>query len=93
MKRVKIGVVGCGAIAKVHHMPNLLELQDEFEFTAVCDISPGAAAYVANRFRVPHHFADYRDMLGEGIDAVLLCHSDPKTEITFASLSAGKHTL
>ena len=27
MKRVKIGVVGCGAIAQVHHLPNLVDCQ------------------------------------------------------------------
>ena len=93
MKRVKIGVVGCGAIAQVHHMPNLLELQDEFEVTAVCDISAGAAAYVANRFHVPHHHTDYRDLLAADLEAVLLCHGDPKTEIALASFAAGKHAL
>ena len=63
MKRVKIGVVGCGAIAQVHHLPNLTELQEEFEVTAVCDISAGAAEYAASRFHVPHYCTDYRDLL------------------------------
>ena len=93
MKRVRIGVIGCGAIAQVHHMPNLAELQDEFEVTAVCDVSAGAAAYVANRFHVGQHFTDYRDLLKTDVEAVLLCHSDPKTEIAVASFDAGKHVL
>jgi predicted dehydrogenase len=91
MQRVKIGVIGCGAIAQVHHMPNLAALQDEFEVTAVCDISAGAARYLANRFHVPHHFTDYRDLLASDVEAVLLCQSDPKTAVAVDAFDAGKH--
>jgi predicted dehydrogenase len=91
MQQVKIGVVGCGAIAQVHHMPNLTALQNEYDVTVVCDVSPGAAAYVANRFHVPKYVTDYRNLLASDIDAVLLCQSDPKTEVAVAALEAGKH--
>ncbi|MFN8490159.1 MAG: Gfo/Idh/MocA family oxidoreductase [Caldilineaceae bacterium] len=91
MNPVRIGVVGCGAIAQVHHMPNLHALQDLFEVTAVCDVSAGAAAYVAKRFAVPQHFTDYRDLLATDVEAVLLCQSDPKTEVAIATLAADKH--
>lgn len=93
MTRIRMGVVGCGAIAQVHHMPNLLELQDEFEVTAVCDVSAGAAAYVAQRFHVPQHFTDYRELLATDVDAVLLCQSDPKTDVAVAAFDAGKHVF
>ena len=93
MRRVKIGVIGCGAIAQVHHMPNLKELQDEFEVTAVCDVSAGAAQYVANRFHVPRHFTDYRDLLASDVEAVLLCQTDPKKGVAVAAFDAGKHVF
>ena len=93
MQRVKIGVVGCGAIAQVHHMPNLTDLQDEYEVTAVCDISRGAAEYVARRFHVPQAVTDYRDLLAADVDAVLLCQSDPKTEVAVAAFDAGRHVF
>ena len=32
-------------------------------------------------------------MLASDIDAVLLCHSDPKTEAVIASVDAGKHAF
>ncbi|MBM3190140.1 MAG: Gfo/Idh/MocA family oxidoreductase [Chloroflexi bacterium] len=91
MTPVKIGVVGCGAIAQVHHLPNLTDLQDLFEVTCVCDISVGAAQYVAKRFHVPKAVTDYRDLLSADVEAVLLCQSDPKTEVAVAVLEAGKH--
>ncbi len=93
MRRVKIGVIGCGAIAQVHHMPNLKELQDEFEVTAVCDVSVGAAQYVANRFHVPRHFTDYRELLASDVEAVLLCQTDPKKGVAVAAFEAGKHAF
>ena len=93
MSRVRIGVVGCGAIAQVQHLPFLTELSEEFEVAAVCDASPSQAAYAARQFRVERQFTDYREMLASDIDAVLLCHSDPKTEAVIASVDAGKHAF
>jgi predicted dehydrogenase len=86
-----MGVVGCGAIAQVHHMPNLVDIPDLFEVTAVCDVSRGAADYVAQKFHVPHAFTDYRDLLAADVDAVLLCQSDPKTQVAVDAFDAGKH--
>lgn len=91
MSRIKIGIVGCGAIAQVQHMPNLHDLQDRFEVTWACDVSKGAAEYVAGKFNVPNSTTNYRQLLDGDVDAVLLCHRDPKTEIALASLEAGKH--
>ena len=91
MARIKIGVVGCGAIAQVHHLPNLAMLQDIFEVPVVCDASPALAAAVATDFHVPDHVTDYRELLAADVDAVLLCHGDPKTEAALAVLEAGKH--
>ena len=94
MDKVKIGIIGCGAIAQVQHMPNFHELQHLFEVTWTCDVSAGLAEYVADRYHVGNHTTDYREVIGSSdVDAVLLCHRDPKTEIATASLGAGKHTF
>ena len=53
MSKVKIGVVGCGAIAQVHHIPWLTELSEEYEITGVCDVSKEAVNYVSNWWKVP----------------------------------------
>lgn len=93
MGPIRMGVVGCGAIAQVHHLPNLTDLPDLFTVTAVCDVSRGAAEYVANKFHVPRAFTDVRDLLAADVDAVLLCQSDPKTQVAVEAFDAGKHVL
>jgi predicted dehydrogenase len=90
---VRIGVVGCGAIAQIQHLPNLKALRDCFEVTAVCDVSPALARHVAHRFDVPRAMTDLGALLDAGVDAVLLCHTDPKTEAAVAAFEAGKHVL
>ena len=93
MARVKIGIVGCGAVAQVQHLPNLAELRDEFEIAAVCDVSASLVRTIAEEFGVPQHFTDYRDLLAADLDAVLLCQSDPKTAVAVAAFEAGKHVF
>ena len=91
MERVKIGIIGCGAIAQVHHMPSLTDLYDLFDVKVVCDISPKTAEYVANRWHVPQYVTDYRELLDADIDAVLHCAGGVKLTPAVAAFEAGKH--
>ena len=93
MAPVRIGVIGCGAVAQVQHLPNLTALKDLFSVEMVCDLSPSLARTVAEEFHVPHHTNDWRTLLAADLDAVLLCHTDPKTEIAVAAFEAGKHVF
>ena len=93
MSRVRIGIIGCGAIAQVQHLPNLAELHREFEVPIVCDLSPSAAKAVAQRFHIPDYVTDYAELLQTDVDAVLLCHGDPKTDVALTAFEAGKHVF
>ena len=93
MQNVRLGVVGCGAVAQVQHLPNLALLRDEFSVEIACDLSPSLAANVAAEFHIPRHTSDLGELLSSDIDAVLLCHTDPKTEAAIAAFNAGKHVL
>ena len=93
MERIRIGVIGCGAIAQVQHMQNLLDLPDLFEVKVVCDISAKTAEYVATKFGVPKVVTDYRELLASDVDAVLHCAGGYKPEPAVATFEAGKHLL
>jgi predicted dehydrogenase len=70
---LRLGIVGTGAIALRGLLPHLTQadVQDRVVVHAVCDPVPGRAAAVAERFAVPHAFADLETMLAEGgVDAV-----------------------
>ena len=90
---IRIGVIGCGAVAQVQHLPNLTALKDLFSVEMVCDLSPSLAQTVAQEFHVPRHTNDWRALLAADLDAALLCHTDPKTEIAVAAFEAGKHVF
>ena len=93
MKRVKIGVIGCGAIAQVQHMPNLVNLPDLFEVTMVCDLSLKTAEYVASKFKIPKVTTNYFELLDSDIDAVLHCAGGYKPTAIVAAFEAGKHVF
>ncbi|MAG35051.1 MAG: hypothetical protein CL878_02200 [Dehalococcoidia bacterium] len=94
--RIRVGVIGCGSIAQIMHLPYLRELDDRFEVSALCDVSPGALAAVAARYGIPsgHCFADYRELCSSSaVDAVLICPNGSHVPPALAALAAGKHTM
>ena len=70
MKNVRLGVVGCGAVAQVQHLPNLALLRDEFSVDIVSDLSPSLAANVAAEFHIPRHTNDLEELLSSDVDAL-----------------------
>jgi len=90
MRKLKVGVVGCGQIAQIMHLPYLAELP-QFEIAAVCDISPKVVNAVGEQYRVQHRYTDYRDMIAKDeIDAIAVLTVE-HTEIAEAAAYAGKH--
>ena len=58
--RVRVGVIGCGLIAQVMHLPHLRELSEEFEIAALCDLSRGTLDQVADAYGVRRRPRDGR---------------------------------
>jgi predicted dehydrogenase len=92
-QRLRVGVVGCGVIAQVMHLPHLLELDDLYELRAVCDISEPTAAACARRFGAPAVFTDWELMLREQLDAVLVLTSGSHAPMAVAAAGRGMHAL
>ncbi len=92
-KRLRVGVVGTGVIAQVMHLHYLGELADSYEVAAVCDIVPASARACAERYRVPAVFTDWRDLLRQPLDAVLVLTSGSHAPVAVAAAQAGMHVL
>lgn len=93
VERLKVGVVGAGIIAQVMHLNYLRELPDLFEIAALCDIAPENAQTNAASYGIPKVFTDWREMLREPIDVVLVLTSGSHAPIAIEAAKAGKHVL
>jgi predicted dehydrogenase len=88
-----VGVVGAGLIAQVMHLHYLRELSDRFEISVLCDIAPENAAASAARYGVPKVCTDWRELLREPIDAVLVLTAGSHAPMAIEAANAGLHVL
>lgn len=95
MPRLKIGIIGCGAIAQIQHLPHLQLRDDLFEIHALCDLSAGLLDALGAVHRVPpeRRFLDYRDLVQSDIDAVIVCPAGSHAPASIAAAQAGKHVF
>lgn len=95
MARLKVGVIGCGAIAQIQHLPHLRELDDQFLIGGVADLSRRLLDVVGEEYSVPpeRRFVDYHDLLDTDVDAVIVCPSGSHAAPSIAAAQAGKHVL
>src|SRR3954451_16776441 len=90
--RVRVGIVGCGEVTQIMHLPTLAQLADLFEVTALCDVSPRVLDGVGAAWSVGRRFADVAALVAcEDVDAVLVANPDGfHAEVTLAAIAAGK---
>ncbi len=90
---IRVGVIGCGAIAQEHF--HALATVPQIRLVGVCDLSPASARYAAERFGSDKHFADHRQMLDESrCDVVhVLTHPNSHASIVADVLSSGAHVV
>ena len=93
--RLKIGIVGCGAIVQIQYLPLLREMADEFEIAGLSDLSPGLLDALGERYGVPSErcFTDNRDLMHSDVEAVIVCPTGSHAPASIAAAEAGKHVL
>jgi predicted dehydrogenase len=93
-ERVRVGVIGAGAIAQLAHLPVLAKMRGA-ELIAVCDNDRPKARALADRFGVPDTFTDIEDLLElDNLDAVVVATPNHLHEPHVLSALAGKvHVL
>lgn len=92
MKKVRIGVIGCGGMARGHMRQ--IENINTLKLTAVCDNFPDAAREVGENYGVPY-FTDHEKLIASGhCEAVLIAtphYFHPV--IGICAFEAGLHVL
>jgi predicted dehydrogenase len=91
--RTRIGIVGCGLIAQVMHLPYLTELGDRYEIAAVCDLSEPVARSCAERYGVARVHTRWQDLLTGDLDAVMILTSGDHAPIAVEAAKAGLHVF
>ena len=72
----KIGVLGCGMIAELGHMPALKHVAG-ISLHAVYDVSWNRALALQTKFQIPHAFPTEQAFWESDIDAVVICTPAP----------------
>ncbi|MFP5284430.1 MAG: Gfo/Idh/MocA family protein, partial [Thermoanaerobaculia bacterium] len=70
MQKVRLAVLGCGAVAQIHHLP-AISASGQAEAAVVVDADAARARSVAERFGVPDSATDWREAL-DRIDAAVI---------------------
>lgn len=74
-KTVRVGFIGCGAIATRKHMPALAKIEG-VEIAAFCDVVLERAEAAAKQFGTPDAkvYANYKELLkDESIEVIHVC--------------------
>lgn len=94
---VKVGIIGCGLVSQVVHIPTLGFLSDYFEITFLCDVSSAALAHSAQKVinHVPETSQNASELCASpNVDLVLLANSDEYHAVhAIEALKHDKHVL
>lgn len=77
--RVRVGIIGCGEVAQVVHIPTLGFFREQFEITYLCDASREAIEYCLGRVfgSTPTLTTDPKDVCAsETVDLVMIMTAD-----------------
>ncbi len=90
---MRIGLVGCGEIARVH-VPFILQ-DKKHSIVGVCDEEQAKAETLARRFRIEKTYANFAQLLDEQRPDVVHILTPPQTHAALAlqAMEAGCHVL
>ncbi len=92
-QKVKIGIIGCGAIGSTH--ADAYKTVENAEVVALCDILPDRLKEKSERHGIEKTYVDYHELLADPeIEAVSICvPNDMHAPIAIDAFKAGKHVL
>ncbi|WP_199614516.1 Gfo/Idh/MocA family protein [Paenibacillus alkalitolerans] len=94
-KKLRIGIIGGGGIARGAHIANYFKYPDKAEVVAVADVNEDVLQLNRQEFGIEHTFTHYRDMLAKmELDAVSVCTPNKfHAGAAIAALEAGCNVL
>ena len=66
---------------------------NSFELKAICDVSPGLIESLGSYYNVSRCFLDYRDLIEEDLDVVIVLTPGSHAAAAIAAMEAGKHVI
>ncbi len=82
--KLRLGIVGSGAIAGLRHIPAFMKLKDKVTIQALCDKNGSLARDVANKYHIPEAYSELSEMLErESLDIIDIC-TPPQTHAPLA---------
>lgn len=91
---IKVGIVGAGNNTRVRHIPGL-QATAGVEIVSVCNRSWESSQRVAEAFRIPKVYDDWRELVAAKDTNAIVIGTWPymHCEVTCAALEAGKHVM
>jgi predicted dehydrogenase len=90
--RVRLGIVGLGAVAQAVHLPLIERLRAAFSIAAIADLSPSLTTAMGDRYQVPdeRRFGTLDSLLSApDLDALVILTSGSHAPSVLAGLDAG----
>lgn len=92
--RLRVGLVGAGLVGQAAHVHYLWDEQERFELVALADASREVRTAVGRRYGIAELHASMDDLLGLGLDAVVVAVPDAyHADVSCQALDAGLHVL
>lgn len=97
MKKIKVGIIGCGGIANGKHLP-AIKKNDNIEIVAFCDLVEEKAVKAKTEYGQEDGriYTDYKKLLGEEKDIIavyVLTPNKSHSSISIDAMRAGKHVM
>ena len=94
IKKLKVGVLGCGPIAQFTHFESCQKAKN-VELYAICDRAEDLLARMAVIWQPQKTYRDYENMLADpALDAVIVATADAyHVPLSVMAINAGKHVL
>ncbi len=91
MEKIRVGIIGVGLIGKMH-LDTYAQING-VEVVAASDINETELKSVAEKYKIPYMYTDYKEMLKrDDLDAIDIClHNNFHAPVTIDVLKSGHH--